>query len=196
MRNPFKKRPEKENIQSLDDPETVEPLDSEEKDSEEDTEDTKTIENLDISGFWNRKLDDEEKYLSDGGLMTVTFVTTGKGPKRKTIIDLIAKMEQSIIDLRLSMVTTQNSYSVFRKTTKEFKMWRRRLGLRQYARFLIGLRHSCINEQDLGFHQPSFSQWDFDLENVDNEYARQLKAYHDKRKEIEIGEGWDKGLEK
>lgn len=190
MKNPFKRK--KTDEDTLNEEESPEAVEDENSESEEDTEDPQTIENLDVVGYWNRQLDKEETWLDDNGLMTTVFIRVGK----KTIIELIARMEQSVINLRMSMVSTNESHDVFRKSTTEFAMWRARIPLRQYAKFLIGLRHSCIYEQGIGFHQPSYSEWDFDLENVDNEYARRLKAYHDKRKEIEIGEGWDKGLEK
>lgn len=170
MKNPFKRRKREDDITPTEE-ESPEATDDEDSEAEEESEDSKTIENLDVVGYWNRQLDKEENWLDDDGLMTTVFIRTGK----KTIIELIARMEQSVINLRLSMVSTNESHSVFRRTTGEFQMWRARLPLREYARFLIGQRHSCIKEQGLGFHEPSFSDFDLDMNWVDEEYLRRLQ---------------------
>lgn len=151
-------------------------------------EQARALENLDVETHWNKKFTQFEDFLNSGGLMTTV---TGNDRKRKIkLLETITRAEQDIISIKLSMVSMEEGIKIGRELLNKFRNLRTTLGTRTYARLILGLRYSCTKEVDIGFHEPSFSEWDIDEEWVDEEYLRRLQG-------IDVASAeWAKGVDK
>lgn len=166
------------------DEETPEP-DEETKDSEE--ADIGALENLDVVGYWDRRGHKFDDFLDKGGLMATAY-----GEDNGTDIqETITRAEQYIIDLKLSMVDMKEGIKLGRRLKKEFERLKIILGIDTYASLILGLRHSCAKEVEIGFHEPSFSEWNLPIEDwVDDEYLRRLQG-------IDVASAdWKEGVDK
>ncbi|MHA2064294.1 MAG: hypothetical protein ACXABY_07935 [Candidatus Thorarchaeota archaeon] len=144
------------------------------------------IENLDVEGYWNKRFRKGDDFLDNGGLMATVY---GEA-EEKDIQETITRAEQDIIDLKLSMVNVDEGIKVGRELINQFESLKMTLGIDVYARLILGLRHSCTKEVQIGFHEPSFSEWDIDEKWVDEEYKRRLQG-------IDVASAdWKKGVAK
>lgn len=162
-------------------------LDDDDEDLDDDKDDLGALENLDVEGYWNRRWKRRDDYMDNGGLMSTVYGEAGD----KELQETLTMAEQDIIDLKLSMVPMNEGVKVGEILLQQFKSLRARLGLRVYSRLILGLRHSCTKEVKIGFHEPSFSEWDLPVEEwVDAEYLRRLQG-------IDIASAdWKKGVAK
>ena len=143
-----------------------------------DKDSASAIENLDVQGHWNRKYDNFEKFMGQGGQRAITRGRKGEkgGPDEITLRDVCARAEQDILGIKLGMLNMKQAQSEGRQLLNEFKALRQAVGLRQYVKLIVAFRYSCTYEAQIGFHPPSFSDWDIDETWVDEDYLRRLQG--------------------
>lgn len=187
-----RKKKEPEPQQTVNSNEAEPRLDEEAPEPDEKTKDTEetdlgAIENLDVEGYWNKRFRKADDYLENGGLMSTIYGEVDG----KEIEETIKRAEQDIIDLKLSMVNMKEGVKLGQSLIKQFNNMRSKLGPDVYARLLLGLRHSCTKEVQIGFHEPSFSEWNLPIEDwVDDEYLRRLQG-------IDVASAdWKEGVDK